>query len=661
MVAKGYFFVKIKSCKCYSNFLPKDNIENSHPGSVSRSVLIASIVMRTLDKQLRHIKAFWRLTRRFRTRVRMVLLKFYLWLIPTESQRVFGLTLIVGAVCGLVAVAFHLSIIAAEDLFIDRAFATEGNYGLFLMIATPALGGVLSGILLYYVVPGARGSGIPQVKVAYEIKGGRLPFREAIGKFFISSLQIGTGAALGREGPTVHICAGVASSLGQAAALSQKNLRRLLPVGVAAGIAAAFNAPIAAVTFTIEEVVGDLDQTVLSGVIVAAAIAAVIERAILGEHPVFTTTQNFGLHFGSSLILYAVLGIAAAFVSLLFTRSLMWLRAWFAKPHWFPAWAMPAVGGIVTGVLAAAALYFMGTSGVTGGGYEVLSQSLTGTMALKVMAALCLMKLTATVFSYASGGAGGLFAPALFIGAMLGGSIGYLDIGIFGHPESEIGAFALVGMGAVFAGIIRAPITSVLIIFEMTGSYGLILPLMLANMTSYVIAKRYDALPIYEALLEQDRVFLPSRSNTGKHELDKLSVGMAMTRKVVTLSSALSVRQALKKISDSEITTFPVVDEDGICLGFVTAARLERNIAEHGPDHPIAGVVGKPTIIYADNSIGRAIVRMNEKKVLKLFVVDRTHHNKLLGILTMSDIIRVEAGVFAEKQGFEDTIVPYSK
>jgi len=617
--------------------------------------------MSNAPKLFQKIKAYWRYSRRYRTRLRLLVLRFYLWLIPTESQRVFGLTLIVGAVCGLVAVAFHVAILAAEELLIDQAYAREGNIGLFLLIFIPAIGGLLSGFALYYLVPGARGSGIPQVKIAYEIKGGRLPIRDVIGKFFISSFQIGTGAALGREGPTVHICAGVASLLGSTAALSHRNMRRMLPVGVAAGIAAAFNAPIAAVTFTIEEVVGDLDHTVLSGVIVAAAIAAVIERAILGEHPVFTTTQNFGLHFASSLFLYAALGIAAAFISLAFSRSLLFVRGFFANIKKLPPWSLPMIGGAVTGLIAAAALYFLGTEGITGGGYDVLSLSLTGTMALKVMAALCLMKLAATVLSYSSGGAGGIFAPVLFIGAMLGGSVGYLDIALFGHPESEIGAFALVGMGAVFAGVIRAPITSVLIIFEMTGSYGLILPLMLANMTSYVIARKYNPLPIYDALLDQDRVFLPNRSKTPTHELEKLSVGSAMTPDVVVLRNGLTLKEALRKIIDLEITTFPVVDHKGRCVGFVTRARLERNIAENGPDQPIQEIMGRPHMIYPENSISQAVLKMNQHKVLKLFVVEPNSGSRLVGILTMSDVIRVEAEVFAEKQSFDDTILPYSE
>ena len=175
------------------------------------------------------------------------------------------------------------------------------------------------------------------------------------------------------------------------------------------------------------------------------------------------------------------------------------------------------IGGLITGVLAVAAVYYLNTGGINGGGYDTLSVALSGSLTFKVMAVLCVFKFAATVFSYSSGGAGGIFAPALFIGGMLGGVVGILDISVLGSGSSEIGAFALVGMGAVFAGIVRAPITSVLIIFEMTGSYGLILPLMIANMSAYALARHYRPVPIYEALIEQDGIHLPHRKKGMGH------------------------------------------------------------------------------------------------------------------------------------------------
>jgi CIC family chloride channel protein len=439
-------------------------------------------------------------------------------LTPTERQRLLALTVIAGGLCGLSAVAFHVGIGKASDLLIHRAEAAPHFHWIYLTILTPALGGLLAGLALHYWVPGAVGSGIPQVKLAYARHAGRVTMRDAVGKFILGILQIGSGASLGREGPTVQICAGVSSLLGRAANLSRQNRRRMASVGVAAGIAAAFNAPIAAVTFTLEEIIGDLDQTMLSGVIVAAAIAAVVERSILGQHPVLESQRGYTLGASSSLVSYAVLGLFSAIASVTFTDSLLGLRRRFKQFTAVPKWVHPAIGGAATGALAVVGLALFKTSGIAGGGYQTLAQALTGSLTVKVMLGLCVLKLAATVCSYASGGVGGIFAPALFIGGMLGGSIGWLDVVVFHHSSDEIGAFALVGMGAVFAGIIRAPMTSVLIIFEMTGSYGLILPLMVANMSAYALARYWRHTPIYEALLEQDGVVLPR----GKPTVEKI-------------------------------------------------------------------------------------------------------------------------------------------
>ncbi len=287
--------------------------------------------------------------------------------------------------------------------------------------------------------------------------------RDSIGKFFISALQIGTGSSLGREGPTVQICAGIASRVGRLAGVSSQNLRRLLPVGAAAGIAAAFNAPIAAVTFTIEEMVGNL-----AGVVVAAALAAIVERSVLGVHPVFAIPREYSLEHISSLLLYVALGLVAAGLALAFTESLLRVRLWFKGFSRLPRWAHPGLGGLLTGALAAIAFGSLGAQGVTGGGYETVSAALAGKLAVTVLIPLCLMKLAATVFSYSSGGAGGIFAPALFIGAMAGGAMGALDMLVFHHSSESM---------------------AVLIIVEMTGGYSLILPLMIANMLAYGIAR----------------------------------------------------------------------------------------------------------------------------------------------------------------------------
>jgi len=456
-----------------------------------------------------------------RTRLNSLLLR----LTPTEPQRLLALTIISGGLCGLAAVAFHQGIERAETLLIGRALALPYPAMVFWTILTPALGGLFAGLALHYWVPGAVGSGVPQVKVAYALHSGHVPVRDAIGKFILGIVQIGSGASLGREGPTVQICAGISNWLARISSLSRQSQRRMAVVGVAAAIAAAFNAPIAAVTFTLEEVIGDLDQTMLSGVIVAAALAATVERGILGQHPVLAIQRTYTLGPATSLLSYAALGLVSAVVSVAFTDFLLGLRERFKSFTSVPKWVHPAIGGALTGGLALVGILWLRQEGITGGGYRTLSAALSGSLPVQALVGLCILKLAATVFSYGSGGVGGIFAPALFMGAMIGGAVGYVDVTIFHHSSESIAAFALVGMGAVFAGIIRAPMTSVLIIFEMTGSYGLILPLMIANMTAYALARQWRRPQIYEALLSQDGVELPHGKPIARPEVPGESPG----------------------------------------------------------------------------------------------------------------------------------------
>jgi CIC family chloride channel protein len=418
-------------------------------------------------------------------------------------------TILAGGICGLAAVAFHLSIGWLEVLLIDQANKAPGHAWIFWTILSPALGGLVVGLGLAYWAPAAAGSGIPQVKVAYTLRYGLVSVRETIGKFVLCAVQIGSGASLGLEGPTVQICAGVSSLLAGAARLSPQNRKRMTSVGMAAGIAAAFNAPIAAITFTIEELVGDLDQTMLTGVIVAAALAAVVEHSILGSNPIFRVPRVYVLTQASSLVWYALLGVLAAIVSVAFTDSLLFLRAWFKRFSALPRWAHPALGGMATGALAVVGFEFFHMNGIAGDPYKTLTLALTGTLPLAMMAVFCVLKLAATVCSYSSGGSGGIFAPSLFMGGMLGGAVGYIDVTVFHHSTDAIGAFAVVGMGAVFAGIVRAPMTSILIVFEMTGGYGLVLPMMIANMSAFALARYWRKVPVYEALLAQDGICLP--------------------------------------------------------------------------------------------------------------------------------------------------------
>lgn len=552
-------------------------------------------------------------------------------LVPTERQRLFGLTIAIGAACGLAAVGFHLTISYIAAHTIEPAMDASGYQWIWWTLLVPTIGGLISGLLLFYWAPNARGSGIPQVKVAYAAKGGRLRFRDSIGKFAVGAIQIGSGSSLGREGPTVQICAGVATGLARLAGVSKPNTKRMIPVGAAAGIAAAFNAPIAAVTFTIEEIVGTLDQTLLSGVIVAAALAAVVERSVLGVEPVFAIPAIHGLDSASSLPLYALLGVVAALASVAFTESLLGLRKWFARMRGLPRWAHPAFGGLMTGGLAVTALAALHSKGINGGGYVLLDDALSGKLMLYVLVGLAVMKLIATVTSYSSGGAGGIFAPSLFIGGMVGGGIGYLDVALLGHSHATIGAFALVGMGAVFAGIVRAPLTSVLIIIEMTGGYSLILPLMIANMSAYGLARRIRPVPIYEALLAQDGIHLGPEP-VELEAIDSLPVERfpALERDFVSFYPQLNGANLLK---DSAVAgrqeVFPVVDKQEKLIGLVTLEDLTLLAAEPQLQTGLvnaADIMRPPIAVHEEENLRAAFELLISSGLHEVLVVDGEQH-----------------------------------
>ncbi len=572
---------------------------------------------------------------------------YHLWLAaktrfsPTERQRLFGLTILIGGVCGLVAVAFHQSIRWVETLTIDRAFASRGDTWIGWVILVPTLGALAAGVMLRHF-PGARGSGVPQVKVAYASRVMKLRARDSIAKFVIGTVQIGTGSSLGREGPTVQICSGVAKALGKLVGVSAHNLKLLLPVGAAAGIAAAFNAPIAAVTFTIEEIVGTLDQTLLSGVIVAAALAAVVERSILGESAAFSIPQGYGLDHASSLVVYVALGVAAALVSVVFTESLLGLRRRFNAASKLPVWLRPAVGGAVTGAVAVGAMLLVHVGGITGGGYDSLIDALSGKFAIRVLLVLGVGKLIGTVFSYSSGGAGGIFAPALFMGAMLGGAFGIVDVEVFGHGHSEVGSFALVGMGAVFAGTVRAPITSVLIIIEMTGGYGLTLPLMIANMIAYGLARQLRPTPIYEALLEQDGIELHAK----KPEVDPVA-GLSISAVKLALAphATFSPSDSTSRLLDvvqtaGRQTVFPVLDAAQRLVGIITLLDLTALAAEAELEGLVCAtdIMRPPVALRVDDLASRALELMMSTGVNELPVVDG--ERRVLGLIDEAAIAR---------------------
>ena len=555
----------------------------------------------------------------------------------TENQKIFLLTLIIGCLCGLAAVCFHLLLDFFQDHIIYRAAAIP-RWWIPLLLLIPAIGGLVSGAGLYFYAPRARGSGIPQVKTAYYLEGGRIPARVIWSKALLSAFNIGTGASLGREGPTVQICAAIASVLGRMFAISRKRLQSLIPVGAAAGLAAAFNTPIAAVTFTLEEILGQASSRPLGSIVIAAVIAAVIERAILGEHALFNVPP-YRLNSAIELIFYAVLGLLAGIAAAVFNESLLRLRAFFKKQTVVPQWATPGVGGFMLGIVGIVALYFTGSASTFGVGYGQLGIALQTSLPLKILLVLGIAKLFGTVISYSSGSSGGIFGPSLYIGGMLGGAVGLGAQYLLG-AEVQPGAFALVGMGAVFAGIVRAPVTSIIIIFEMTNNYSIILPLMIANISSYLFATKLSPTPIYDALLLQDGIHLPHEQ---RHVLKQLLVSAAMTEGVEVLSAAEAVGQAFKRLEASPdfFHAYPVVDETQRMVGICTFNDLKRGLSAGKASQSLRAVAARNVeTIYSHQTLDRALVKMGKRGVAQLPVVDRNDQGKVIGMITMEDIAK---------------------
>jgi CIC family chloride channel protein len=480
------------------------------------------------------------------------------WL-RSETRVLFVLTVIVGGLSGLAAVAFHRSIdIVNERVLVPLlALPVLERFGLTALLLV--LTGLLVGLALEYVVPFARGSGIPEVKTAYLFTPGpQLSATTVVGKFVLSAITIGSGFSLGREGPTVQICAGIGAAVGRLARRPTRVVKSLISVGAAAGIAAAFNTPLAAITFVLEEIVGDLNQRLVGAIVVAAVAAAVIERAILGGAPVFAVPP-YALIRWWELIAYAVLGVISGIAATVFVNGLLDLRQALRQWLGVPGWVKPPLGGLLVALIGIA------TPEVFGIGYATLSRALVGHLAFRRMATLSVLKVAATAVSYSFGLSGGIFAPALFVGGMLGGAVGHVvQRFVTGSPQT-IGSFALVGMGAFFVGTIRAPITSILIIFEMTGDYAIILPLMISNMLSYTIAVKLQKLPLYDALLQQDG--FPIEEHNRRADLRHLTVEQVMNRSVrpdrprgtVWVFSDQTLDLALLTLGRHGLTEAPVV------------------------------------------------------------------------------------------------------
>ena len=553
-----------------------------------------------------------------------------------EDQVFLVLTLLIGALTGLMAVAFIL----LTERFGSRLYPNGGATWHRLLF--PVGGSLSMGYLLFRYFPEARGSGVVQTKAALHIRERSITARTAFGKFFCTSATLASGIPLGPEGPTVHVGAGIASVLGRHVGLRPEKVKALLPVAASAAIAAAFNTPLAAVLFALEEVVGELHAPVLGSVVLASATSWAMLRLLLGNNPLFKVPQ-YELVNPWEFAIYAVLGVAGGFLSVAFSKLLLGMRErWFMRLPRKTVWFQPVVGGTVVGLMG------LFVPEVLGVGYNHVGAVLNGEMAFKLMVLLLVLKLFAVTISYASGNAGGIFGPSLFLGAMLGGAIGSIAHHFLPAYTATPGAYALVGMGTAFAGIVRAPMTSIFMIFETTRDYAVIVPLMISNLVSFLIASRFQKETIFEGLARQDGIHLPAtgtRNGGGQRR-----VILAMRPATEILQSGMTAQEALKEIHSSEFTAWPVAEGNRL-VGVLTFGKIQEVATADLPPKLLKDLVdgeGFPHL-HVDHTLSAALERMGEYQVNALPVVNRADVHKLEGVVNLKDLLALYGVGSADK------------
>ena len=541
-----------------------------------------------------------------------------------EHQVILVLALVIGALTGSAVVAFIL----LTGRLGMRLYPMGGEPWRRLLF--PVGGSLAIGYLLYRYFPNARGSGVPQTKAALFAREGRITLRTVVGKFVCTSATLASGIPLGREGPSVQVGAGIASVLGRLLGLSNEQVKKLIPVGAAAAVAAAFNTPLAAVLFALEEIMGDLNAPVMGAVVLASATSWMVLRLLLGNNPLFKVPQ-YQLVSPWEFAAYAVLGVAGGVVSVAFTRLLLGMRARFLRFPQNTVWFQPLAGGLLVGLMG----WFVPQ--VMGVGYEYVGDALNGRMVFHLMILLLVLKLFAVTTSYASGNAGGIFGPALFIGAMVGGTVGTIAHHLFPAFTATPGAYALVGMGAVFAGIVRAPMTSVVMIFEMTQDYAVIVPLMIANLVSLFVASRLQHEPIYEALAVQDGIHLPGPK--GRQRRGQRSVVSVMRTADQLLPAEITVQEARERVRSNDLGTWLVTDSRGV-IGVISLSRLELEVAANANKKldEIVDPLNFPHV-HPDHGLDLALERMGVDQLEMLPVVGRANVHELKGIVTLRDVL----------------------
>ncbi len=555
----------------------------------------------------------------------------WLWIGPkafrlSESNLFLLLAVLIGLLSGVAVVCFRLSI----DWIRNGLLGSNPTTSPFRVVLVPAGGGLVVAFLVQRFFRAVRGSGVNQTKAAVYVFDGYVPFRTVIGKFLTCSLAIGSGQSLGPEDPSLQMGAGIASALGRRLNLSREKLRLLAPVGAAAGLAAAFNAPISAVFFVIEEVIGTWSAGALGAIVLAAVSSAVVMRVFLGGEPMFRVPP-YTLAHPAELLSYAVLGVVGGVLSLAFTKIIAYFRPRLrALPEW-TYYVQPAAAGLLVGLVGLRIPQAMGT------GYPYIDLALHSQYTWQLLAALGFAKILTTSASFVSGTPGGMFAPTLFIGATIGGAIGGLEQHFFPNVGASIAPFALVGMGTFFAGFLRVPITSIFMVLETTGNYSIVLPVMVSNTIAYLISRKYQDMALFDLLARQDDLELPSMEE--QRETVVLRVEDAMRKpEIASLQAGDTLARAIE-IAGSSVEDVLLVRFPTGRWASVVRKDLLAEAAIRPNDTPLREVLSSARlpVLHPDQRLDDVLRFIQGHAVLP--VVSRAGPRKLEGVISLADIL----------------------
>ena len=551
----------------------------------------------------------------------------------------------VGVGAGFTSVAFSLLLdFAHHAFFATLDWIRETNAALwFLLPIIPALGGLIVGPIIFRFAREAKGHGVPEVMDAVASKGGRLRGRVVVVKAIASAITLGSGGSAGQEGPIVQIGAALGSRFARAFGLSSDRVKVLVGCGAAGGISAIFNAPIAGVLFALEVILGDFRIQTFSPVVISAVLASVVAQRFLGSDPAFTVPP-YELTASWELLNYLALGAACGVAAIGFTKLLYAFEGAFDDRLRIPEWLMPAIGGLAVGLLA------LVSPSILGGGYVPIGEALHGELTVAALAALILLKPLATSLTLGSGGSGGVFAPSLFLGAMVGGLFGHGVEAAFpalaGAAAGTVaGAYALVGMGAVVAATTHAWMTSVVIVFEMTDNYSIILPLMFATVVSMAVARALDRESIYTEKLVRSGRHVGRGLDLGL--LSRLHVSDAMFANYVYLSPGASLAEVVSTARRARSYDFPVVASGGNLVGMISLPDVAEASDTEVPELLVAAdlVSSNYTPLFPDETLDSAMNKFDLFDRPTLPVVAPDEPGKIVAMLDRRQILNLHERV----------------